>query len=54
MSALADRGPVVCADQWDKRHRLILNAVVRAEVKLAYGVVKTGLSAIGASAMCSR
>jgi Domain of unknown function (DUF927) len=45
MSALVDAGLVVYADD-HKRHRLILNAVVRAEVPLAYGVVKTGRTKI--------
>jgi hypothetical protein len=30
-----------------RRHRLILNAIVRAKVSLAYGVVKTGRTKIG-------
>jgi Domain of unknown function (DUF927) len=45
MSALIDAGLVVYADE-HKRHRLILNAVVRAEVPLAYGIVKTGRTKI--------
>jgi hypothetical protein len=46
MRALVDAGLVVYADH-AKRHRLILNAIVRAEVPLAYGVVKTGRTKIG-------
>jgi hypothetical protein len=45
MSALVDAGLVVYTDE-AKRHRLILNAVVRAKVPLAYGVVKTGRTKI--------
>jgi hypothetical protein len=41
ISVLVDAGLVVCADE-HKRHRLILNAIVRAEVPLAYGIVKDG------------
>jgi hypothetical protein len=45
MSELVDAGLVVYADD-ATRHRLILNAVVRAKVPLAYGVVKTGRTKI--------
>jgi hypothetical protein len=45
MRALVDAGLVVYADQV-RRHRLILNAVVRAKVPLAYGIVKTGRTKI--------
>jgi Domain of unknown function (DUF927) len=45
ISALVDAGLVVYADAM-KRHRLILNAVVRAKVPLAYGIVKTGRTKI--------
>jgi hypothetical protein len=45
MSALVDAGLVVYSDDV-KRHRFILNAVVRAEVPLAYGIVKTGRTKI--------
>jgi hypothetical protein len=46
MSALVDAGLVVYIDD-QKRHRVILNAIVRAEVPLAYGIVKTGRTKIG-------
>jgi hypothetical protein len=42
MRTLTNAGLVVYADDL-KRHRLILNAVMRAEVPLAYGLIKTGL-----------
>ena len=45
MRALVDAGLVVYSDD-HKRHRLILNAIVRAEVPLAYGVVKAGRTKI--------
>jgi hypothetical protein len=45
MRVLVDAGLVVYADGI-QRHRLILNAVVRAEVLLAYGIVKTGRAKI--------
>ncbi len=43
--ALVDAGLVVHTDH-QKRSRLILNAVVRANVPLAYGLVRTGLTTI--------
>jgi hypothetical protein len=46
MSELVDAGLIVYVDD-EKRHRRILNAVVRAKVPLAYGVVKTGRTKIG-------
>ena len=46
MSALVDAGLVVYSDD-QKRSRLILNAVVRAKVPLAYGIEKTGLTKVG-------
>jgi putative DNA primase/helicase len=45
MRALVDAGLVVYVDD-AKRHRTILNAIVRAEVPLAYGVAKTGRTKI--------
>ena len=45
LSVLVDAGLVVYADE-HKPHRLILNAIVRAEVPLAYGVVKPGRTKI--------
>ena len=45
MRALVDAGLIVYSDEI-RRHRLILNAVVRAEVPLAYGIVKTGRTKI--------
>ena len=44
--ALVDAGLVVYSDD-QKRSRLILNAVVRAKVPLAYGIEKTGLTKVG-------
>jgi hypothetical protein len=41
MRVLTDAGLVVFCDE-EKRHRYILNAVVRAEIPLAYGIVKAG------------
>jgi Domain of unknown function (DUF927) len=46
MRTLSSAGLVVHSDDI-KRHRFILNAVVRAKVPLAYGLVKTGLTPIG-------
>jgi hypothetical protein len=46
MRALVDAGLIVYVDD-EKRHRRILNAVVRANVPLAYGIVKTGRTKIG-------
>jgi putative DNA primase/helicase len=46
MSALVDAGLVVYSDL-EKRSRLILNAVVRAIVPLAFGIEKTGLTKVG-------
>ena len=46
MSALVDAGLVVYSDD-QRRSRLILNAVVRAKVPLAYGIEKTGLTKVG-------
>jgi hypothetical protein len=45
MRTLVDAGLAVYVDD-EKRHRRILNAIVRAEVPLAYGVVKTGRTKI--------
>lgn len=46
MRALVDAGLVVYSDD-TRRPRLILNAVVRAKVPLAYGIEKTGLTKVG-------
>jgi uncharacterized protein (DUF927 family) len=46
MRALVDSGLTVYSDD-QKRSRLILNAVVRAKVPLAYGIEKTGLTKVG-------
>ena len=46
MRALVDAGLVVYSDD-QRRLRLILNAVVRAKVPLAYGIEKTGLTKVG-------
>ena len=46
MSALVDAGLVVYSDD-QKRLRLILNAVVRAKVPLAYGIEKAGRTKVG-------
>ena len=46
MRALVDAGLVVYSDD-QRRSRLILNAVVRAKVPLAYGIEKTGLTKVG-------
>ena len=46
MRTLSSAGLVVHSDDL-KRHRFILNAVVRADVPLAYGLIKTGLVPIG-------
>jgi hypothetical protein len=45
MGALVDAGLLVFVDD-ARRHRLILNAVIRAKVPLAYGIVKTGRTKI--------
>jgi hypothetical protein len=43
---LVDAGLIVYSDD-PRRSRLILNAVVRAKVPLAYGIEKTGLTKVG-------
>jgi hypothetical protein len=46
MRSLVDAGLVVHIDD-EKRHRRILNAIVRAEVPLAYGIIKAGRTKVG-------